>query len=153
IHSPDGVIQQVNASVSALLGLPRSAVVGRSIGDFLPPTYKRYFERYLQEARASSSAEEMAGRFPVIVASGLGDIASKHLTLLEYRSRVIRDSKGCVEYFWGIARDQTLRVRQEKSLGRSAREIQRLFEASEDMRRELADLSRKMMRLQEEDRL
>jgi signal transduction histidine kinase len=165
VHSSTGIIQEVNKSVINLLSLPRESIVGSSIGDFLPRGYKQYFQRYLGEASLADPVREFTGLFPIVRGAsvesqvlrsnstfGPGDQPSE-LVILEYRSRVILDNSGNVTSVWGIARDQTNRIHQERSLRKSNRKIQDLYHESERMREELSNLSQKMMQIQEEDRL
>lgn len=161
VHSADGVIEEVNNSVTALLALPRDGIVGRSIREFLPSGYRRFFDRYLEAMRQAGSGTEVTGLLPISRASAGGHAAgnrpggevSRELVILEYRSRAVRDGDGKVISVRGIARDQTRRIQQERSLVQSHRKIQDLFRESERMRTEISTLSQKMMQVQEEDRL
>ncbi len=162
-HTSDGIILELNQSAIALIGLPRQSIIGRSIGDFLPSRYKSQLSQYLADIRDVELHHDVTGVFPFArrdqtpSSNGNGSPASdpdgKHVKLLEYRSRVIKDAAGNITSVWGIARDRTENILQEKSLRKSHREIQDLYRQSVEMREELSRLSQKMFQMQEEDRL
>ena len=153
IHSAEGIIRQVNKSVTTLLGLPQEKIAGHSILEFLPASYARHFENYLRQIHELPSSGELTGSFSLVAPHSKEGASRDNPIILEYRSRIIRNDAGEIVAIWGIVRDQTERFRQEKVLRKKSRQLQALFLESEKMRTELSVLSQKMLRLQEEDRL
>lgn len=155
IHSPEGTLLQINKSVTHLLGLPEEMIIGQSIAQFLPRGYKKYFQEYLQNIQSAQKSDEVTGLFPFVTRSiGTNKYVNDPI-FIEYRSRIVYhdEEPGKIKLIWGIARDQSVRIRQDKSLKKSAQKLQVMYYESEKMRSELSLFSQKMIQHQEEDRL
>jgi len=151
IHSFDGILLKVNKNASKLLSLPESSIIGHSIEEFLPHSFRKYFNFYLDQIRNPRATEELTGIFPLLLPMPrAGELV---IRIIEYRSKVVRDTSYKSISVWGIARDQTNNVQYQRSLKKSSVKMSKLFQQSETMRVELSGLSQKMMQIQEEDRL
>jgi PAS domain S-box-containing protein len=144
VHSPSGVIVQVNQAVKNTLGVDADHVIGKSIGELLRPRYRKEVESYLERVRRSSG-ETISGIVPVVSPDGTS------LSLLEYRSTQVVEN-GVLTAIRGIARNVTEQVHSAQSLRRASARMQRLLEESRRMQERLASLSQVTIRMQEEDR-
>jgi PAS domain S-box-containing protein len=144
VHTPDGMLLDVNQSTADLLGLPISSVVGTPLSRWIAPRYHTALVTYLDRMKGSHGVER--GVLPLMIQS------PPHILILEYRSTPIVEN-GTVVRVQGIARDITEQKRYERSLRRSETKMKTLLERATVMRRNLEVVSREMMRVQEEERV
>jgi PAS domain S-box-containing protein len=104
ILTPDGVIQEVNPSFEAALGLSREHLVGRRIEDFAPAGQQLDSGKSLDAAR-----EAGAGPAPVALSRSDGSIV-----LMEFTSRSV--DLGAEKFNVSIGRDVTERVKTQAQL-------------------------------------
>jgi PAS domain S-box-containing protein len=105
LATPDGVIQEVNASFEAALGLPREQIVGRRIRDFMAAGHVE------EGMTAADSAPDSSanGAPPLSLAKSDGSIV-----LMEFTSRSV-DVNG-EKLIVSIGRDVTERVKTQAQL-------------------------------------
>jgi len=144
VHTPDGMLLDVNQSTADLLSLPISSVVGTPLSTWIAPRYHTALGTYLDRMKGSHGVER--GVLPLIIQS------PPHILILEYRSTPIVEN-GVVARVQGIARDITDQKRYERSLKRSEAKMKMLLDRATVMRRNLELVSREMMRVQEEERV
>jgi PAS domain S-box-containing protein len=144
VHSPEGVIIQVNPSIGLILGYGIDDVCGRHIADFLPyfdeSNYSAYRDRLI-----GSCGKPVSGVLTAIGADG------RSYRLLEYRSTPVMQN-GVLAAVRGIARNVTEQLSAERSLRRSNRRTVQLLVEARRMQESLARFSRETIRIQEQER-
>jgi PAS domain S-box-containing protein len=104
--TPGGIIQEVNASFEAALGLPREQIVGRRIRDFVAAGHVEGSEMAAADSGPDSSAN---GAPPLSLAKSDGSIV-----LMEFTSRSV--DVGGERLIVSIGRDVTERVKTQAQL-------------------------------------
>jgi PAS domain S-box-containing protein len=143
VHDPDGVILEINDTVSAALGYAPGELKGKNIAAFIQPRYGRKLPAYREQTVVNRT--ETIGILPLLSKS------RDRVIMIEYKSSPVIDS-GAVIAVRGIARDVTERLRHERQLERSQAKIASLLVRAESIQEKLAQLSRTTIRMQEEDR-
>jgi PAS domain S-box-containing protein len=142
VHDLDGRLLDVNRPGAALLGVEPGALTGRNILDILAGRSRRAVAAYLEMLRSGRS--EVSGLFPLAGRDG-------RCVVLEVRSAAGAGEDGAL-HVQGIARDVTKQLEVERALRKRERELQRLLGRAEAMQASLRELSRELLRVQEEER-
>ncbi len=144
VHSATGVVLSVNRVASTLLGYPPDALIGKDVTDFLSPGMRPKFVRYLKAV--ADSMKEVSGVIPVFSRD------KSRLFVFEFRSSPVIDN-GKTRAVRGIARDITERVSYDRTLRSARRKSELLLHQAVAMQDRLAQLSRQVIQVQENDRL
>jgi PAS domain S-box-containing protein len=142
VHDLEGRLLDVNRPGAALLGVEPGALTGMNILDTPAGRSRKAVATYLEALRAGRA--EVAGLFPLQGRDG-------RCVVLEIRSAVGTGADGTL-HVQGVARDVTKQKEVERALRKRERELQRLLGRAEAMQGSLRELSRELLRVQEEER-
>jgi PAS domain S-box-containing protein len=126
-----------------LLGYGVEDLLGTSVTDLLPPRARRRFQSYIDDVISSPS--EVSGVIPLFTKD------RARLLVVEFRSSLVVED-GHPVAVRGIARNVTERVDYERALRTSRRRTESLLKESQAMQERLAQLTRQIIHIQEEDR-
>ena len=122
-----------NRAGEELLGMPRSALLGKTDHDFWPPEQVEHFIRKDRETLASGKLLEIDEE-PIQTARGLRWLRTKKIPL--------RDSSGVPRFLLGISEDITEQKQIYEELQRTRRELeQRVVDRTAQLSRLNAELS------------
>ena len=126
-----------NRAGEELLGMPRSALLGKTDHDFWPPEQVEHFIRKDRETLASGQLLEIDEE-PIQTARGLRWLRTKKIPL--------RDSAGVPRYLLGISEDITDQKLIYEELQRTRQELeQRVSERTAELSRLNAELSQEVV--------
>ncbi len=117
IHDLDGIILQVNETVTRELDFPAGDLVGKPIHSFIPPQYMRYLATYLKSIRRTGN---FTGYVPLTAQNG-------ERKIFECRNSIVQE-EGTAIAVRGIARNVTEQQDAKRRLIDSEERYRRFFE-------------------------
>jgi PAS domain S-box-containing protein len=165
-----GRILEVNLTGAALLGVERSRLINRRLGQFVVPTSQPGFLRFLEQVfagtgkqvcEAALSREDAAAFWanfhgtPALSVSGSRKscrVAVSDITSLKQAEEARRRMEALAVRNRKLRREIVRRQAVEEALKKSKRYQSRLLDQSRDMQEQLRHLSHQILQAQEEER-